>query len=78
MKIKPQTIMVAVQCVFKEIHALDARLEAGTAEDPAGTEQLLVSYDLALQDLKEAYEVACEQYGGLPPYDPLIQLRDDA
>jgi len=77
MNLKPQTIMVAIQCVSKEIHALDERLEDGSVEDPAETEQLLVSYDLALEDLKNAYLVAQGQYGGLPPYDQLIQGRDE-
>lgn len=77
MNLKPQTIMVAIQCVSKEIHALDKRLEAGTVDDPAEAEQLLVSYDLALEDLKGVYLVAQGQYGGLPTYDQLIQGHDE-
>lgn len=77
MNLKPQTIMVAIQCVSKEIHVLDGRLEAGTVEDPAETEQLLVSYDLALEDLKGVYLVAQGKYGGLPPFEQLIQGRDE-
>lgn len=77
MNLNPQTIMVAIQCVSKEIHVLDGRLEAGTVEDPAETEQLLVSYDLALEDLKHAYLVAQGKHGGLPLYEQLIQGRDE-
>ncbi|WIV97905.1 hypothetical protein K9V56_023315 [Paucibacter aquatile] len=69
--------MVAIQCVSQEIHVLAGRLEAGTVDDPAETEQLLVSYDLALEDLKHAYLVAQGKYGGLPPFEQLIQGRDE-
>lgn len=41
-------------------------------ENAAELEQLLVGYDLAADDLKNAYEEALAQYSGLPPYDRLV------
>lgn len=49
MNVKPQTHMVAIQCVSSEIHKLDRRLKARSVEDPVEPERILVSYDLALE-----------------------------
>jgi len=42
MNVKPQTLMVAIQCVSSEIHKLDRRLKARSVEDPA--EWLQITY----------------------------------
>ena len=73
MKIQPQTIMVAIQCVNSEIKSLDEKLEKGDADNPAELEQLLVSYDLAANDLQVMYEQLKDQYGELPSYEELIK-----
>jgi hypothetical protein len=77
MQIKPQTLMVAVQCVAAQIEALDHRLQ-DEPSDAAELEQLLVSFDLAAADLKTAYQEAVKVYGGLPKYDELIPPANDA
>ncbi len=72
MHLKPQTLMVAIQCVNAEINRLDQLLNNDDADNPEELEQLLLSFDLAASDLKNAYESALEQYGALPAYDELI------
>ena len=72
MQIKPQTIAVAIQCVAAEIKRLANELDNDQAANPAETEQLLLTFDLAAADLKKAYEVALEHYGDLPGYDDLL------
>ena len=72
MQLKPQTLMVAIQCVATEIKSLDKRLNEEDAENAAELEQLLVSFDLAADDLMTAYQDALKQYGELPSYEELI------
>jgi hypothetical protein len=74
MQLKPQTLVVAIQCVAAEIAGMDRRLNGGDLENAVELEQLLVSFDLAADDLKAAYQVAQEQYRGLPPYEDLVNL----
>jgi hypothetical protein len=74
MQLKPQTLMVAIQCVAAEIAAMDKQLNEENSENAAELEQLLVSFDLAADDLKAAYQTAQEQFGGLPPYEELVNL----
>ena len=74
MQLKPQTLMVAIQCVAAEIAAMDKQLNEENSENAAELEQLLVSFDLAADDLKAAYQAAQEQFGGLPPYEELVNL----
>jgi hypothetical protein len=73
MQVKPQTLMVAIQCVAAQIKTMDRRLQEDAPSDAAELEQLLVSFDLAAADLKSAYQEALNQYGGLPPYDELVK-----
>lgn len=75
MNLKPQTLMVAIQCVAARTRELDAQLQNDDPQNAAELEQLLVGYDLAADDLKNAYEQALGQYSGLPPYDRLIEDR---
>lgn len=55
MQVKPQTLMVVIQCVAARIKTIDRRLEEEEPDDAAELEQLLVSFDLAAEDLKQAY-----------------------
>lgn len=72
MYLKPQTLMVVIQCVNAEIKRLDQLLNDDNADNPDEVEQLLLSFDLAASDLKNSYEAAQGQYGELPAYDELI------
>lgn len=71
-QLKPQTLMVAIQCVAAETRAIDRQLEEGAPTNAAELEQLLVGFDLAADDLKAAYMEAVGQFGELPPYDELV------
>ncbi|HCW1026484.1 TPA: hypothetical protein OW444_005342, partial [Pseudomonas aeruginosa] len=52
MNLKPQTLMVAIQCVAARTRELDAQLQNDDPQNAAELEQLLVGYDLAADDLK--------------------------
>ena len=73
MQIKPQTLMVAIQCVAAESKLVEQQLEDNEPANAAELEQLLVSFDLAAADLKQAYEIAHTQYGELPAYEELFK-----
>ena len=72
MQIKPQTLMLAIQCVAAQAKLLEKELDEGNPPDAAELEQLLVSLDIAASDLKAAYEDALQKFGELPPYEQLI------
>lgn len=55
-----------------QARSIKRQLEEVDADDAADLEQLLLSFDLAIDDLKSAYAKACEQYGGLPSYEELV------
>jgi hypothetical protein len=73
MELKPQSLMVAIQCVAAQTKLLDIELTEQDPPNAAELEQLLVSFDLAADDLKNAYQRALERYDGLPPYESLIE-----
>lgn len=72
MVVKPQTLMVAIQCVAIRTQQL-AKVLDGEDRKGAEIEQLLVAYDLAAEELRGAYEEALVQFAGLPPYIELIK-----
>jgi hypothetical protein len=67
---KPQTLMIAVQSVASEIKSLDLLLEAGQVDSE--TELSLVSYHLALSELKGEYELALKEFSGFPSYEEIL------
>ena len=72
MKIKPQTLAVAIQCISAVTKILDERLGNEQSKDATELEQLLVGFDSAGLDLKAAYEASEAQYSGLPAYEDLL------
>lgn len=73
MQVKPQTLMIAIQCVAAQIKAMDQQLQDDESGDAAALEQLLVSCEVAATDLEKAYAEALTQYGGFPPYAELVK-----
>ena len=73
MELKPQTLIVAIQCVAAEIKAIDKQLQDGDPPNAGELEQLLLAYDLAADDLKDAYEAAQDRWDGLPVYEDLLK-----
>jgi hypothetical protein len=72
MDLKPQSLMVAIQCVAAQVRLLDDRLERDESSSAEELEQLLVSFDVAAADLRAAYEEALQRYDGLPSYEALV------
>ena len=72
MELKPQTLMVAIQCLAAETRRIEQSLEAESPENGAELEQLLVAYDLAADDLKAAYLASQARFAGFPSYDSLV------
>lgn len=75
MNIKPQTIMLAVRSLAFYSKHLEAKMDAPETDHDtaADIEQALVTYDLAAQDLKQAYAQIRETFDGYPPYEELIE-----
>lgn len=73
MQVKPQTLMVAIQYVAAQIKTIDRRLQEEEPDDAAELEQLLVSFDLAAEDLKQAYLDALTKFSGLPAYEEIAE-----
>lgn len=73
MKLKPQTLSVAIQCIAAEARRLAGQLSCDDRQNAADIEQLLVVYDLAAEELRIAYEAALTQFTGLPPYAELVK-----
>ena len=73
MEIKPQTLTAAIQCLSTVVKELTDRLGADKASDTTELEQTLLAFELASIDLKKAYLIAREKYGGLPEYEELIE-----
>ena len=71
MELKPQSLMVAIQCVAAQVRLLDDQLEREDSSNADNVEQLLVSFDIAAADLRAAYEEALQRYEGLPSYEAL-------
>ena len=72
--LRPQTLMIAIQCLAAKTKEIDQYLNEDNPSNAAELEQLLVTFDLAADDLKSAYQEALEKYVGLPPYDKIPQL----
>lgn len=76
MSLKPQTLMVSIQCIAARTRQLAEHLNGEDPGNAAEIEQLLVAYDLAAEDLKAEYELALEQSTGLPPYAEVVKAPD--
>ncbi|KGD92384.1 hypothetical protein JL37_17200 [Achromobacter sp. RTa] len=76
MILKPQTLLVSIQCIAARTRQLVQQLNSGDPAKAAEIEQLLVVYDLAAEELKAAYELALEQSTGLPPYAELVKAPE--
>jgi len=64
--IKPQTLMVAIQCVAAQMKMQDKGLNEGNPSSAAGLVQLLASRDIAASSPKAAYRDARQMFGSLP------------
>ena len=74
--LRPQTLFAAIQCLAAKTKEIDQHLTRNNPTNAADLEQLLLTFDLAADDLKSAYEAALDQYEGLPPYAAIPQLPE--
>jgi len=78
---KPQTLMVAIQCVAAQMKLLDKELNEGNPTSAAELVQLLASMDIEASAPKAAHLDARQMFGLLPAYELLISqdvLRESA
>lgn len=71
-ELKPQTLMVAIQCVAARSNELSRGIDSCDISEAENIEQLLLSMDIAADDLKSAYQEALKLYGNLPSYEELV------
>jgi hypothetical protein len=70
-----QTLLMAVQAVQAQIHALEAQIDQADEDgDISDQEDLLMGYMQAADALRLAYEAEELVSSNLPPYDMLVRL----
>ncbi len=69
--LKPQTLMIAIQCVAARTRAVVELLDADGPDATAELEQWALTLDLAASDLRDAYLAARARHPSLPDYDLL-------
>lgn len=72
--INERTLVLAIQAIDKEIHALQSLAESDVLDSD---EEFLVSLENAAEDLEEAYQKAYQEATNLPPYRQLVRETDD-
>ena len=77
MTLRPQTLVVAIQCLATQTRKIEKEIEHDESSLAADLEELLVGYDQAAQDLKAAYAELVQQYDGLPNYESLVVADHD-
>ncbi|TEB97977.1 hypothetical protein IPC1598_34385 [Pseudomonas aeruginosa] len=55
MTLSPQTLMIAVRCIAARTRQIATQLDGDDSRNAAEIEQLLVAYDLAVEELKAVY-----------------------
>lgn len=66
------TLMMAIQAVHEQIKKYEQLLTSETLRDPAEIQELVFSYEKALEVLRIAYEAKWIQGGNLPAYYALV------
>lgn len=67
------TILICIQSVQKQIEHFEGLLESETVRDKAEIQELLLSYDQAAENLKEAYISMRSSGSNYPEYEFLIK-----
>ena len=66
------TLLVSIQSVYQSIKRYESLLSSETLKDPENIEELLLSYDEALEVLKSCYEEQLELGVNLPPLESIL------
>jgi predicted transcriptional regulator len=75
--IDAQTLLMAVQAVQAQLHALETKIDqAGEDDEVSEQEDLLTGYLRAAGIMRVAYEAEELISSNLPPYDRLVPVQD--
>lgn len=66
------TILVSIQSVQKQIEYFEGLWESETVRDKAEIQELLLAYDQAAGDLKQAYKSTRPEGSNFPEYEGLV------
>ncbi|UDL04242.1 hypothetical protein [Marinobacter sp. CA1] len=69
------TLVVSIQSVQKQIEHFEGLLESGDLKDEADIQELLLAYDQAADELKEAYIAMRTPGSNFPDYEGLVGVR---
>ncbi|HKT28097.1 hypothetical protein [Dyella sp.] len=72
-QISGSTLMMAIQAVDAKIHQLAEQLETDDSPQAGELEVLLLSFEMAAQELRTGYEEAQRTVSNLPPYQKLVR-----
>lgn len=67
------TITICIQAVQKQIEYFEGLLESQTLKDKAEIQELLLSYDQAAENLKEAHIAKRTTGSNHPEYEALVK-----
>ncbi|WP_444929487.1 hypothetical protein ACJJIF_16855 [Microbulbifer sp. SSSA002] len=68
-----ETLLAALQAVYKTVNHYEALLDTETLRDPENISELLFFYNEALETLKGAYEAEINKGENLPPLQAIIK-----
>lgn len=66
------TLLISVQAVYQSIKRYESLLDSGTLKDSENIEELLTSYDEALNVLKSLYSEQINSGASLPPIESIL------
>ena len=71
-QLSPQTLVAVIQALDAERERLALAQEEAEGPQVADLDEILLSYDTAAEELKQAYLAALDVYDNLPPYEDLV------
>ena len=74
-EVSGNTLVMAIQAVDQQLHALGAQIDAMDPHDRAmaDLEDMQLAYAKAATELRQAYSAAWSDASNLPPYASLVQ-----
>ena len=74
-KIDNDTLLISLQAVYQNIKRYESLLNSETLKDPENIEELLVSYDEALNVLKSLYNEQLNTGANLPSIESILYVE---
>ncbi len=72
-EINISTLMISIQALSKQIEYFEGLLSSETVRDKGEIQELLLSFDNAAENLKEAYQEKRVNSSNYPEYEQLIK-----